>query len=152
MSLHTIQRTTPSKIPIIPRLVAGGALLFMGAITKFSDLGAFESMLAASPIPAPGIGAPAAAIGEAIAGILLLSGFLTRFGGLMGVGIMIVAIFWHLTFDAAKLPEGMVPPPIALPVGVLAMCVWSTVQGGGGWSVDAKMGGVRAVTPTPTGD
>ena len=83
---------------------------------------------------------------ELVAGLLLLSGFFTRVGGLFGVAAMVPAIIATLKIaglDAGNLPGGLteVPfvPPLPLPIITLVTSVIAIIIGGGKLSVDKKM-------------
>ena len=89
----------------------------------------------------------AAPLAECVAAALLLSGFLARLGGVLGIATMLPAIYATLTLKGlapAHLPAGLtqVPfvPPLPLPVVVLLGALAVLILGAGAWSVDAAMG------------
>lgn len=132
-------------MPIIPRLIAGGILTFF-SIKHFGDPEHFRHILTAAEFPMVDLSVWAASALELVAGLLLLSGFFTRVGGLFGVAAMVPAIIATLKIaglDAGNLPGGLteVPfvPPLPLPIITLVTSVIAIIIGGGKLSVDKKM-------------
>src|SRR5262245_60048180 len=89
--LDAIQRTPPVAWPLLPRLLAAGPLLFF-SIVHFINPQHFRDVLIAGDMPLPEVNVIAATSAELLGGLLLLAGFLARFGGLLGVATMLPAI------------------------------------------------------------
>lgn len=140
-----IQRTSNAAFPIVPRLIAGG-ILTVFSVMHFMNPEHFRNILTAASFPMVDMNVHAATVLEFIAGVLLLSGFLTRVGGLLGVAAMIPAIYATLTITGLTtetLPVGLtaIPfvPPLPLPIVVTLLSIATLVFGGGRFSVDHCM-------------
>ena len=143
--MNKLQQTTNKAFPIVPRLIAGGILTFF-SLKHFSDPGHFANIMTAAGLPMVDLNVWAASATELIAGILLLSGFLTRLGGLLGIATMVPAIIATLTIaglDPENLPGGLteVPfvPPLPLPIVTMVTSLIALVLGGGKFSLDKMM-------------
>ena len=143
--MKKLQQTTDKAFPIVPRLIAGGILTFF-SLKHFSDPGHFANIMTAAGLPMVDLNVWAASTTELIAGILLLSGFLTRLGGLLGIATMVPAIIATLTIaglDPENLPGGLteVPfvPPLPLPIVTMVTSLIALVLGGGKFSLDKMM-------------
>ena len=143
--MKKLQQTTNSPIPIVPRLIAGGILTFF-SIKHFSDPEHFRDILTAAGFPMVDLSVWAASALELVAGLLLLSGFFTRVGGVFGVAAMVPAIIATLKIaglDVENLPGGLteIPfvPPLPLPIVTLVTSVIAIIIGGGKLSIDKKM-------------
>ncbi len=79
----------------------------------------------------------AAAIGELLGGILVLLGFLTRFGAFLITCIMLTAIIGVLW------PKYFAPEGMELAIAYLGMALALLITGGGQASVDRMIGGGR---------
>jgi uncharacterized membrane protein YphA (DoxX/SURF4 family) len=109
-------------------------------------------MLEAAHFPMAALNALVAPGVEILAGALLLAGFWTRLGGLLGASTMVAALYAHAVVDPTTLPEGVMMPPIILPVAVLTSALYLVWRGGGRWSLDARGEGHStsgAQTPAP---
>ena len=140
-----IQQTSNSKLPLIPRLLAGG-ILTVFSIMHFIDPGHFRDIMVAASFPMVDLNVYAASLTELIAGLLLLSGLFTRVGGFLGVATMVPAIY--ATFKLASLTAQTVPggleevpfvPPLPLPIVVIVASIAAIILGGGGISLDRRM-------------
>ena len=143
--MKMLQRTTDNPFPIVPRLIAGGILTFF-SIKHFGDPEHFRHIMTAAGFPMVDLNVWAASATELLAGILLLSGFFARIGGLLGIATMIPAIIATLKIaglDAGNLPGGLteVPfvPPLPLPIVTLVMSVIVLAVGAGKFSIDKMM-------------
>ena len=143
--MNKLQQTTDKAFPIVPRLIAGGILTFF-SLKHFSDPGHFANIMTAAGLPMVDLNVWAASATELIAGILLLSGFLTRLGGLLGIATRVPAIIATLTIaglDPENLPGGLteVPfvPPLPLPIVTMVTSLIALVLGGGKFSLDKMM-------------
>lgn len=138
MTLASWRRTTDAAWLLVPRLLAGGPLLFFG-IMKFTNPGVQENFLATITLagfPAPQVLRWVAATVEVVGGALLLSGAYARVGALLGVLEMTAALSVHLTFDFSRAPAG--GPPHWLPVMVLAGALLVLWRGAGARSADRR--------------
>jgi len=154
--LTKIQQTSPFPWVIALRVIAGGIFVAMGALPKFTDETAQENvtkMLELGNMPAPGTFIYLVALGELIAGLLMLSGLLARIGGGLGVLLMLGALYTHLSVDFTQLPHPDQVPPHPMPVITILLSAAVTILGGGRWSVDrmltAKSTGAPASPPPP---
>jgi len=140
--LTTLQQTKPYPWMIAPRVIAGGIFIAMGALPKFTATEAQENvtkMLELGGMPAPGALLYVVALGELIAGVLILSGLLARIGGGLGVMLMLGALYTHLSVDFSELPHPDMTPDHFMPVLTILAAAAVTVLGGGRWSVDQKL-------------
>jgi uncharacterized membrane protein YphA (DoxX/SURF4 family) len=99
----------------------------------------FRDILTAGGVPMVEVNVWAASSAEMLGGGLLLTGFVARIGGLLGVGTMVPAIL--TTVRLASLPNAPMVPPLPLPVVVLVASGVVLVLGGGAWSGDAPRNG-----------
>ncbi len=151
ISISDLAATTNERHLLIPRLIAGLPLLFIGAGHLF-DQRSFISMLEAAHFPMPALNALVAPGVEIVAGALLLAGLWTRLGGLLGASTMVAALFAHAVVDPTTLSEGVMMPPIILPLAVLTSALYLVWRGGGRWSLDARgasLWPVETQTPAP---
>jgi uncharacterized membrane protein YphA (DoxX/SURF4 family) len=97
-------------------------------------------------IPLVELNVPVASAAELLAGLLLLSGLLSRIGGLLGAATMLPAVYstvvlMRMTLE--DLPSGLseVPfvPPMPVPVIVLLASLIVVIFGAGWLSLDRKM-------------
>jgi len=147
--MKKLQQTTDKPFPMVPRLIAGGILTFF-SLKHFSDPQHFENIMTAACFPMVKLNVWAASAAELIAGILLLSGFFARVGGLIGIATMVPAVIATLRIsglDPANLPGGLteVPfvPPLPLPIVTMVMSAVVLAVGGGKLSVDKMMTGTK---------
>jgi uncharacterized membrane protein YphA (DoxX/SURF4 family) len=133
--LQRLQRTTPRKLILLPRLLAGVPLVVFSAM-HFMNPQHFRDILTAGGVPMVDVSVWGASVAEMVGGVLLLTGFFARIGGLLGVGTMAPAIL--TTVKLASVPDGPMVPPLALPIVVLVASAVVLVLGGGAWSVDAR--------------
>ena len=133
--IQRLRHTTPRKFLVLPRLLSGLPLVVFSAM-HFMNPQHFRDILTAGGIPVVEVNVWAASSAEMLGGLLLLTGFFARVGGLLGIGTMVPAIL--TTVRLAGLPDAPMVPPLPLPIMV---CVASTVVlalGGGAWSGDAR--------------
>ncbi len=140
-----LQRTSNFAYPLLPRLIAGG-ILTVFSIMHFMNPGHFRDILTAAGFPMVDANVYAATAVEFIAGVLLLSGLLTRVGGLLGVATMLLAIYATIQIaglTTETLPGGLtaIPfvPPVPLPIMVTLLSIATIVLGGGRFSLDHRM-------------
>jgi len=133
--MQRVRQTTPRKIVLLPRLLAGVPLVVFSAM-HFMNPQHFRDILTAGGMPAVEVNVWAASSAEMLGGVLILTGFFARVGGLLGIGTMVPAIL--TTVRLASLPDAPMVPPLPLPI---MACVASTVVlalGGGRWSADVR--------------
>ena len=133
--LRRIRQTTPRKLLLLPRLLGGAPLLVFSAM-HFRDPQHFRAILTAGGVPMAEVNVWAASSAEMLGGLLLLTGFFARVGGLLGVATMVPAIL--TTVRLAGLPDAPMVPPLPLPILVLLASALVLVLGGGAWSADAR--------------
>ena len=130
-----LQQTTPRKIILLPRLFAGVPLVVFSAM-HFMNPQHLREILTAGGVPMVEVNIWAASSAEMLGGVLLLTGFFARVGGLLGVGTMVPAIL--TTVRLAGLPDAPTVPPLPVPSMVLVASTIVMVLGGGAWSGDAR--------------
>ena len=133
--LQRLRHTTPRKVMLLPRLLAGVPLVIFSAM-HFMNPQHFRDILTASGVPMVDVSVWAASSAEMLGGILLLTGFFARVGGILGIGTMAPAIL--ATVRLAGLPDAPKVPPLTLPIVVLVASAVVLVLGGGAWSGDAR--------------
>ena len=133
--LQRLRHTTPRKVMLLPRLLAGVPLVIFSAM-HFMNPQHFRDILTASGVPMVDVNVWAASSAEMLGGILLLTGFFARVGGILGIGTMAPAILATIRLaDIAGAPK---VPPLPLPIVVLVASAVVLVLGGGAWSADAR--------------
>jgi uncharacterized membrane protein YphA (DoxX/SURF4 family) len=133
--IQRLQQTTPRKIVLLPRLLAGLPLVVFSAM-HFMNPQHFRDILIAGGVPLVEVNVWAASSAEMLGGVLLLTGYLARVGGLLGIATMVPAIV--TTVKLASLPDRPVIPPLPLPIMVFVASTIVLVLGGGAWSGDAR--------------
>ena len=133
--IQRLQQTTPRKIMLLPRLLAGVPLVVFSAM-HFMNPQHFGDILTAGGVPMDEVNVWAASSAEMLGGVLLLAGFFARVGGMLGVVTMVPAIV--TTARLASLPDSPMVPPLPLPIMVLAASTIVLVLGAGAWSGDAR--------------
>jgi uncharacterized membrane protein YphA (DoxX/SURF4 family) len=135
--VQRLRSTTPRKIVLLPRLLAGIPLVGFSAM-HFMNPQHFRDILTAGGVPMVEVNVWAASAAEMLGGVLLLTGFFARIGGLLGVGTMVPAIL--TTVKLAGVAGAPMVPPLPLPIMVLVASAVVLVLGGGAWSGDARRG------------
>jgi len=133
--VQRLRQTKPRKIMLLPRLLAGLPLVAFSAM-HFMNPEHFRSILTAAGVPMVEVNVWAASAAEMLGGVLLLTGFFARVGGLLGIGTMAPAIL--ATVKLAGLASAPKVPPLPLPILVLVASAVVLVLGGGAWSADAR--------------
>ena len=139
--IQRLQQTTPWKIMLLPRLLAGVPMVFFGA-NHVMNPQHMRDILTAGGVPMVEVNVWAAALALVLGGVLLLSGFFARVGGLLGIVTMVPAIL--TTVRLASLPDTPSVPPLPLPIMVLVASAVVVVLGGGAWSADAHRQGANS--------
>ena len=139
-AIRTVIATDPLKHMVIARLIAGAPLAVFGVMHLVSEEAAMRPILEAANIPLPGLNAALAPIVEIVAGLLMLTGLLTRLGAFLGAITMIVAIYAHVVADWPN------EPPMVIAIIVLAASLYLLWRGVGAWSVDRS----RSSGPAPS--
>jgi uncharacterized membrane protein YphA (DoxX/SURF4 family) len=133
--IHRLQQTSPRKIMLLPRLLAGVPMVFFGA-SHFMNPQHMREILTAGEVPMVEVNIWASASALVLGGGLLLAGFFARVGGLLGIVTMAPAIV--VTIRLASVPNPPFVPPLPVPILVIAASAVVLVLGGGAWSVDAR--------------
>ena len=134
--MRLVRQTTPRKIILLPRALGGVPLVVFSAM-HFMNPQHFRTILTAGGVPMAAVNVWAASSAEMLGGLLLLTGFFARVGGLLGVATMVPAIL--TTVRLASLPDAPMVPPLPFPILVLLASALVLVLGGGAWSADARM-------------
>ena len=130
-----LRRTTPRKFVLLPRLLAGVPLVVFSTM-HFTNPQHFRDILTAGGVPMVEVNVWAASSAEMLGGLLLLSGFFARVGGILGMATMVPAIL--TTIRLANLTDAPMVPPLPLPIMVFVASTVVLVLGGGAWSVDGR--------------
>ena len=133
--IQRLQQTTPRKIMLLPRLLGGLPMVFFGA-NHFMNPQHMRDILTAGGVPMVEVNVWAAALALVLGGVLLLSGFFARVGGLLGIVTMVPAIL--TTVRLWSVPDPPFVPPLPVPIVVLLASAVVLVLGGGAWSADAR--------------
>jgi uncharacterized membrane protein YphA (DoxX/SURF4 family) len=133
--MQALRQTPRWKIILLPRLLAGVPLVVFSAL-HFMNPQHLRDILTAGGVPMVEVNVWAASSAEMLGGVLLLTGFFARVGGMLGVGTMVPAIL--TTVRLASLPDTPSVPPLPLPIMVLVASAVVVVLGGGAWSGDAR--------------
>jgi putative oxidoreductase len=132
-----LRQTTGAKHILAPRLLAGLPLLGIG-VMHITGSAPLKPILEGAGIPMAHLNSVVAPIVEIVAGLLILSGALTRVGAAMAMGTMAVALYTHMAFEATETFAWEDEPPIVLPIVVLLSAIYLLWRGGGAWSLDGK--------------
>jgi putative oxidoreductase len=132
-----LRQTTGAKHILAPRLIAGLPLLGIG-VMHITGSAPLKPILEGAGIPMAHLNSLVAPIVEIVAGLLILSGALTRVGAAMAMGTMAVALYTHMAFEATETFAWEDEPPIVLPIVVLLSAIYLLWRGGGAWSLDGK--------------
>ena len=135
-------RTQPTWMTVPVRMALGLIFIAHGAQKVFGvwggkGLSAFTAGVAPLGLQPAWLWMGAAAFAEFIGGLLVLLGLFTRFGALMIVAVMVVAmsgVHWGAFF----LPRG-----IEYTLALLAMALALLIAGGGRMSIDELVSGTR---------
>jgi uncharacterized membrane protein YphA (DoxX/SURF4 family) len=133
--IQRLRQTTPRKFILLPRLLAGVPLVVFSAM-HFMNPQHFRDILTAGGMPMVEVIVWAASSVEMLGGVLLLTGFFARLGGLLGIGTMVPAIL--TTVRLAGVPDAPMVPPLPMPIMVFVASTVVLVLGGGAWSGDAR--------------
>jgi uncharacterized membrane protein YphA (DoxX/SURF4 family) len=132
--VQRLRQTKPRKLMLLPRLLAGFPLVAISAM-HFMNPEHFRNILTAAGVPMVEVNVWAASSAEMFGGVLLLTGFFARVGGLLGVGTMAPAILATVKLAGAASDPKI--PPLPMPIMVLVASAIVLVLGGGAWSADA---------------
>lgn len=135
-----ILATKKDKILGVIRIMLGAQFLATAIMKNFEPFsGNWDAQLTQANIPFYTFSLWLGPIVEMVAGLLLILGFLSRIGGLIGVAFMIAATYAHLVVDPEFLPFGNVTSfHVLLPLMILAGSVYVLWCGGGAWSADLR--------------
>jgi len=127
------------------RILAGGPLLVFG-LMHLAGMAPMQPIVEAAGLPAPGLSAILAPIGEVVAGLMILAGLYTRVGAAIAVAVMLGAVTAHIRIpsDGWPQPDGTVgaePPLVWLALAIILLSGYLIWRGAGPWSVDSRQGG-----------
>src|SRR6516164_6475259 len=111
--MQRLQQTTQRKIILLTRLFAGVPLVVFSAM-HFMNPQHLRDIRTAGGVPLVEVNVWAASSAEMLGGVLLLTGFFARVGGLLGIGTMVPAIL--TTVRLSSLPDSPMVPPLPLPM------------------------------------
>ncbi len=98
---------------------------------------AWSGQLIAAGIPLYGITLWSVPFIELFLGLVLAVGIFARPAAVVSIGIMVVAIYVHLTVDDPSLFPLQPKEPV-IPIAVIAMSLFALWHGAGAWSLDLK--------------
>jgi len=137
--MKDLRNTTPNKLVGIIRIMMGIIFVMTGTMKlALADFGeAWSIQLIEAEIPFYTLNYWFVPFFEICLGIILLLGYYSRFGALMVLPVMIVAIYVHLTVsNPAAFPAQ--PQEPFIPIAVIIMAIVIAKYGGGIWSMDLK--------------
>lgn len=150
--LDRLQRTIDRKWPVIPRMIAGLPLFLFGLVHATGST-PVAPLIEAAGLPAPGVLGVAVPIVELAAGMLLVSGWMTRVGAALGALAMLGAITVHILIPDDRWPQpfsgGLGQEPLGIFVlawVILGGCILAAIRGGGLWSADRRQVASRAAS------
>jgi uncharacterized membrane protein YphA (DoxX/SURF4 family) len=135
--LSAIYHTRREKLLGGVRIALGILFLMTGLMKLFIPelQAAFSGQLTAANIPLHAFNMWFVPITETAVGLLLLYGLFSRIGGLVVIGLMLVATYVHLVVtDPALFP--LQPTEPIIPVVAMGAAVYVLWRGGGAWSAD----------------
>jgi uncharacterized membrane protein YphA (DoxX/SURF4 family) len=135
--LRTIFHTGYDKFLGSVRIALGILFLMTGLMKLFIPelRAAFSGQLTAASIPFQDFNMWFVPITETAVGLLLLYGLFSRIGGLVVIGLMLVATYVHLVVtDPALFP--LQPTEPIIPIIAIGAAVYVLWRGGGAWSAD----------------
>lgn len=135
-----LRATGPERHTLVPRAVAGGALLMTGLAHVFVPEAPLRPLVEAAGFPLAAIASPIYVALKITAGVSLLLGLWARIAGLVAVPMMLAAIYAHIVIDVWPSAPEVSEPPIALPAAVLASAAYVLWRGAGRWSLDRRAG------------
>lgn len=140
-------QTAPTKLPLLPRALAGAPLLFFG-VMHLSGAMPMRPLVEAAGFPMPAAMAVAAPLAQILAGLLLLAGALARAGAVVAIGTMLGAILTHIRIPNDQWPMPTPTDPNAVGVepsfmiGLAAMVIVCAlvvvIKGAGAVSIDSR--------------
>lgn len=137
--LSAVYHTRREKLLGGVRIALGILFLMTGLMKLFiPDLrAAFSGQLTAANIPFHDFNMWFVPMTETAVGLLLLYGLFSRIGGLVVIGLMLVATYVHLIVtDPALFP--LQPTEPIIPIIAIGAAVYVLWRGGGHWSADLK--------------
>lgn len=139
INLKTITMTTPNRVAGVLRVALGGMFVMTGIMKLVvPSLGAaFAGQLQAANIPLQAFNIWLVPVIEALVGVVLIVGLMSRIGALVVIGLMVVATYVHLVVDDPTLFPLQPELPI-IPIMVIAMSLYILATGGGAWSKDLR--------------
>jgi putative oxidoreductase len=133
-----LRATEPYRHVLLPRIVAGAALLITGLTHLFVPEAPLRPLVEAAGFPFAAVISPVGVTLKIAAGISLLLGLWARLAGLVAVPIMLGAIYAHLVIDVWPNAPEMQEPPMIAPIAVLISAGYVLWRGAGRWSLDRR--------------
>jgi putative oxidoreductase len=134
--LGALRATSPSLLPVVPRLIAGVPLTLIGFAHIFVPEAAMRPIIEALGLPFAALLAPLSVAAEIVAGLSILLGAWARVGALIAIPTMAVAFYSHLAIEEWPNPDN--EPPFLLPVVILVAAAVVLWLGAGRWSLDER--------------
>ncbi len=136
---RAIYYTRHDKLLGSVRIALGILFLMTGLMKLFIPelRAAFSGQLTAANIPFHAFNMWFVPLTETAVGLLLLLGLFSRIGGLIIIGLMLVATYVHLVVNDPTLFPLQPTEPI-IPVIAIGAAVYVLWRGGGAWSADLK--------------
>jgi len=138
---------TPSKILLLPRILAGAPLLFFG-VMHLSGAMPMRPLVEAAGLPMPAMASIVAPLAQIAAGLLLLAGALSRFSAVLAIGTMLGAIVTHMKIANDQWPMPTAEDPgavgaeptfmIAIAAVIIACSVVVLIKGAGAMAFDSR--------------
>lgn len=135
-----LRSTGLERHTLVPRAVAGGALLMTGLAHVFVPEAPLRPLVEAAGFPLAAIASPIYVALKITVGVSLLFGLWARLAGLITIPMMLAAIYAHIVIDVWPSAPEVSEPPIALPAAVLASAAYLVWRGAGRWSLDRRAG------------
>jgi putative oxidoreductase len=133
----TLDRARPAA-PIVLRIVLGGLFIWHG-IEKFdAGISMIEGMFRLWGVPLPGLAAPATALVEIVAGVMLVLGLGTRIAA-MALSVVMLGALLYVKQDLGIISSGPMPGA-ELDLAMLAGLIAIVVLGPGRASLDHRLG------------
>jgi uncharacterized membrane protein YphA (DoxX/SURF4 family) len=147
---NALTNTSNHKHLSILRIVAGAPLIMFG-IMHITGAAPMLPLVEAAGLPLPELTATLAPIAQLIAGLLLISGALARFGALIAIVTMLGGLVTNFKIPNDQWPTPSALDPAILELGtepamltpiaivVLLLSVYVLFKGAGAWSFDSKL-------------
>jgi putative oxidoreductase len=133
-----LRATEPHRHLLLVRIAAGLPLLATGLAHVLVPEAPLRPLVDAAGFPFAAVITPIGIVVKIVAGILLLLGLWARLGGMVGVPIMLAALYAHAVIDVWPNAPEVQEPPLALPITVLIASGYVLWRGAGCFSLDHR--------------